>query len=154
MPQIRHLVTETFRSVAFNKIDPTRANFSFELFGFDFMLDEDYVVYLIEANTNPCLETNSAVLSRLIPALLDSTLTIAVDPLVPPPDLNFKRGHEALHENKFTQVFDEAIEGETLKNLAIGGSRVVERDLNPSFILADLISQSLVSKNKDLDDLE
>jgi hypothetical protein len=29
------------------------------------MIDEDFIVYLIEANTNPCLETNSAVLSRI-----------------------------------------------------------------------------------------
>lgn len=82
------------------------------------MIDEDFVVYLIEANTNPCLETNSAVLSRLIPVLLDNTFSIAVDPLLPPPDLNFKRAHEALHENKYIQVFDENTEGETLKNLS------------------------------------
>ena len=70
---MRHLVTESFRSVAFNKIDPNRKNYSFEIFGFDFMIDEDFVVYLIEANTNPCLMTNSTVLSRLIPVLLDNS---------------------------------------------------------------------------------
>lgn len=118
---MRHLVAEAFRSVAHNKIDPDRRNFSFEIFGFDFMIDEDFTVYLIEANTNPCLETNSAILSRIIPVMLDASFRIAVDPILPPPELNFKRAHEALHENKYIQVFDEAIEGETLKNLHQGG---------------------------------
>ena len=36
-----------------------------------FMIDEDFTVYLIEVNTNPCLETNSPVLNRLIPTMLD-----------------------------------------------------------------------------------
>lgn len=103
--------------MAYNKLDPDRNNFCFEIFGFDFMIDEDFTVYLIEANTNPCLETNSAVLSRIIPVMLDSSFRIAVDPLLPPPDLNFKRAHEALHEVNYVQVFDEALERETLKNL-------------------------------------
>ena len=110
-------MAETFRSVAYNKLEPDRNNFCFEIFGFDFMIDEDFIVYLIEANTNPCLETNSAVLSRIIPVMLDSSFRIAVDPLLPPPDLNFKRAHEALHEVNYVQVFDEALERETLKNL-------------------------------------
>ena len=118
---MRHLVTESFRSVAYNKIDPNRKNYSFEIFGFDFMIDEDFVVYLIEANTNPCLMTNSTVLSRLIPVLLDNSFQIAVDPILPPPDLNFKRAHESLHENKYTMVFDESIEKESLKNLHMNG---------------------------------
>lgn len=29
----------------------------YEVFGFDFMLDSDMKLYLIECNTNPCLET-------------------------------------------------------------------------------------------------
>jgi tubulin monoglycylase TTLL3/8 len=100
-----------------------RKNYSFEIFGFDFMVDEDFVVYLIEANTNPCLETNSTVLSRLIPVLLDNSFSIALDPILPPPDLNFKRAHESLHENKYELIFDEAIEKESLKNLSVGNCK-------------------------------
>lgn len=29
---------------------------NFELLGYDFMIDEELKVYLIEVNTNPCLE--------------------------------------------------------------------------------------------------
>ncbi len=36
------------------------------------MLDADFRVYLIEANTNPCLEASSPLLGRIIPSMLDS----------------------------------------------------------------------------------
>ena len=32
------------------------------MFGFDYFLDEDYNVFLIEVNTNPCLEESSGLL--------------------------------------------------------------------------------------------
>ncbi len=34
---------------------------SFELFGFDFMLDEDFRLWLIEVNTNPSLGSSMKV---------------------------------------------------------------------------------------------
>lgn len=37
-----------------------------EIFGFDFMLNEKCDVYLIEANTNPCLEESSPLLKKLL----------------------------------------------------------------------------------------
>ena len=67
------------------------------------MIDEDFKINLIEANTNPCLEINQCpVLARIIPSMLDNAFRIAVDPVFPPPELNFKRGTEFLQENKFT----------------------------------------------------
>jgi hypothetical protein len=36
------------------------------------MIDEDFKVYLIEVNTNPCLELSSPLLSRIIPAVIDN----------------------------------------------------------------------------------
>jgi len=57
---MRHLVAESFRSVAYRRIDPSRKVNTFEIFGFDFMIDDDFTVYLIEANTNPCLEINGS----------------------------------------------------------------------------------------------
>ncbi len=35
------------------------------------MIDEDFKVYLIEINTNPCLELTSPLLARVIPGFLD-----------------------------------------------------------------------------------
>lgn len=51
------------------------------MFGYDFMIDEDCKVYLIEVNTNPCLDTSPCpLLQRLITQALDQTFKIAVDP--------------------------------------------------------------------------
>ena len=36
------------------------------------MIDSTGKVYLIEVNTNPCLEMNCTLLSRLIPMVLDN----------------------------------------------------------------------------------
>jgi tubulin monoglycylase TTLL3/8 len=77
---MERLVTDSFRAVS-NKIDPERNRHGFEIFGYDFMIDEDFNVYLIEANTNPCLEVCCPLLARIIPELLDNSFRIAVDPL-------------------------------------------------------------------------
>lgn len=79
-PQIEKLVTDSFRSVI-DKIDKNRLKNSFELFGYDFMIDENFRVYLIEANTNPCLEVCCPLLSRIIPEVIDNTFRIGLDPL-------------------------------------------------------------------------
>lgn len=38
------------------------------------MIDEDFRVQLIEVNTNPCLETSSTLLARLIPNMIENVL--------------------------------------------------------------------------------
>ena len=105
------------------KIDPKRRQHSFEIFGYDFMIDENFKVYLIEANTNPCLELSCPLLARIIPAMLDSAFRIALDPLFPPRlDITAARKNantlpEMLPINKFELVFDERIEGEMLREV-------------------------------------
>ena len=70
----------------YGKIDPARLHNSFELFGYDFMLDENFKLSLIEVNTNPCLEMSCPLLSRIIPEVLENTFRIVLDPIFPPPD--------------------------------------------------------------------
>lgn len=45
----------------------------------DFMIDEDVNCWLIEANTNPCLEEASKLLEMLLPRMVDDMLTLTVD---------------------------------------------------------------------------
>jgi len=77
---MERLVTDSFRAV-YKKIDPARNKNSFEIFGYDFMIDDQFKVYLIEANTNPNLEVCSPLLARIIPELLDNSFRLGVDPL-------------------------------------------------------------------------
>lgn len=49
------------------------------------MIDTEYNVRLIEVNTNPCLETGCPILARIIPAMIENVMKIAVDPLFPEP---------------------------------------------------------------------
>ena len=84
VPKMKKIATESIKCV-YNKIDPNKRHHSFEVFGYDFMIDEDLKVWLLEVNTNPCLELSSPYLSRLIPAMIENVLKIAIDPLFPPP---------------------------------------------------------------------
>lgn len=62
----------------FGSLDPSRKDNTFEvkiiikLFGLDYMIDEDFKVYLIEVNTNPCFELSSTLLARLIPNMIEN----------------------------------------------------------------------------------
>lgn len=51
----------------------------FELFGLDFMLDADLNCWLIEANTNPCLEESSKLLEMLLPRMVDDMMKLTID---------------------------------------------------------------------------
>jgi hypothetical protein len=55
---MKYLVVKTFESVR-TKINPDSRRGCFELLGFDFMIDADFTVWLIECNTNPCIEESS-----------------------------------------------------------------------------------------------
>jgi hypothetical protein len=50
-----------------------------ELFGLDFMLDSDMNCWLIEANTNPCIEESSRLLSELLPRMIDDMFKLTLD---------------------------------------------------------------------------
>jgi hypothetical protein len=58
---------------------------NFELFGMDFMIDSDFVPWLIEINTNPCLELTNALQTRIIPQVVDEALRLTLDVIYPPP---------------------------------------------------------------------
>lgn len=68
----------------FHKIDTINKVFQFELFGLDFMIDDKFKVWLIEANTNPDITVTSPVLAKVIPPMLENLFRIAVDPIFPP----------------------------------------------------------------------
>jgi len=89
-------------------LDPDRLGCSFEIFGYDFMVTDSYKVYLIEVNSNPCLDTNQdPVMQKLIPHMLDSAFRIAIDPVFPSSRTNIKRQIE-VRTNLFKLIYDES----------------------------------------------
>lgn len=115
---MKKLVTDTVKAT-YIQIDPHRRHHSFELFGYDFMIDENQKVWLIEVNTNPCLELSSSYLSRLIPSLIENTVKIAIDPLFPAPDWNVSRRNQIpdFSDNKFELIFNERTDSSELKDI-------------------------------------
>lgn len=75
-------VLKTFSAVR-KTIDPNKRRFCFELFGYDFILDEDFNSFLIEVNTNPCLEESSALLKALLPRMIEDMLKLTIDQTFP-----------------------------------------------------------------------
>ena len=43
-----------------------------QVFGLDYMIDEEFKTWLIEVNTNPCLELSSPLLARIIPSMIEN----------------------------------------------------------------------------------
>mmetsp|Transcript_14249 Transcript_14249/g.13819 ORF Transcript_14249/g.13819 Transcript_14249/m.13819 type:complete len:88 (-) Transcript_14249:104-367(-) len=60
------------------KLNTTRKH-CFEFVGYDFILDQELQVYLIEVNTNPCIEESSGLLRTLLPRLIDDLFKLTVD---------------------------------------------------------------------------
>ena len=59
MKEIAFLVMSSVGS----KINRNNRKNCMEIFGFDYFLDEKFNLYLIEVNTNPCIEESSPLLS-------------------------------------------------------------------------------------------
>jgi len=116
---IKNLATDAIKC-AYTKIDPTRREHGFEIFGLDFMIDVNFRAWLIEVNTNPDINTCCPQLTRVIPPMVDNALRIALDPLFPPPNVPPSKKHttpENFENNRFELVFDEMEDGPALKSL-------------------------------------
>ena len=69
----------TLKSVDAGKLNPQGKRHCFEIFGYDFMIDDKLKPWLIEVNTNPCLEETSALLRQLLPRMLDDAFRLTLD---------------------------------------------------------------------------
>lgn len=111
LPQIKSLAKDSIQA-AFLKLDPNRRLHCMEILGYDFMLDSNLKPWLIEVNTNPCLELSSSYLSYLIPTMVENAFRIALDPMFPPP--NNKAAFENFTENRFELIFHQETDGQAL----------------------------------------
>jgi tubulin polyglutamylase TTLL1/tubulin monoglycylase TTLL3/8 len=113
------------------KIDMHKKEHNFEIFGLDFMIDESFTPWLIEINTNPCLELSSPLLTRLIPQMIENSFryhlsphrSLSLDLLFPPPAANLwppSKKHllfydNLLENNRFQLIFDERYDSQELR---------------------------------------
>ena len=67
--RMKDIVNLTMQAVR-KKLNPDEKHNCFELFGYDFMVDIDMNLWLIEINTNPCLEESSSLLKSLLPRMI------------------------------------------------------------------------------------
>ena len=75
----------------------------FELFGFDFLLDEDLRIWLIEVNYNPFLGCPNGYMKKLVPKMINDMLKIVLDPVLAPktvPDPDVENGFELLYREE------------------------------------------------------
>jgi len=105
MPRIKDIVIDCFLSQR-NKMNPNERPHCFEVFGFDFLMDEDFRIWLIEVNTNPYLGTPSQHLKEIIPNMVEDAIQICVDPVCAPRNSGYRDGRE----NDFELVYREESE--------------------------------------------
>lgn len=65
-------------------INPHKRKNSFEFFGFDFLIDEDFRVWLIEVNTNPYIGIPNDYIKVLLPTMIEDLFKIVLDPVFSP----------------------------------------------------------------------
>lgn len=69
MDQIRRTIKLAFDST-FDIVNPKGRQHSFELFGFDFMVDESFKVWMLECNSGPSLSESNTFLAGLLRRML------------------------------------------------------------------------------------
>lgn len=107
--QIRQLTIDSMHAT-WSKLDPSHRCYTFEILGYDFMVDEDYKVWLIEVNTNPCLALSAPYLAKVIPEMLDNAFRIVLDPYFPEPvsKKHLQEWASQPFENRFELVFSSS----------------------------------------------
>lgn len=56
------------------ELNSAKREHSFELFGYDFLIDEDFWTWLIEVNTNPYLGVPNEFIKNLLPKMAHEML--------------------------------------------------------------------------------
>ena len=72
-------IIEITANAAKNKINVYGKKNCFEIFGYDFILDEEYNPFLLEINTNPGYEESSPLIKMLVPRMIDDALRLTID---------------------------------------------------------------------------
>lgn len=83
IPQMKAIARDLLLAT-YQKLIPETEGTYFQIFGLDYMLDEDMKIWLLEVNDNPSLDINCLLLDHVIRIVIEQAIRIAVDPLLPP----------------------------------------------------------------------
>lgn len=82
--KIREIVKTTFDATA-SILEKAKRHHNFELFGYDFMIDENRKVWLIEVNSVPSLSESNPYMSKFMSRALDDLMKLTIDKIYPSP---------------------------------------------------------------------
>ena len=115
--QLKEIIEITMYS-AKEKINKNNKEYQFEIFGYDFMLDENFNLFLIEVNTNPGLEESSPWIQIIVPRMLDDALRLTIDQLFNP-GYDFSKMYKKEKKNNKLKIilkdFKDKIESDNKK---------------------------------------
>ena len=83
LPRMKDMALDCYLS-AKQSLNPNKRGNSYELLGFDFMIDEDFRTWLIEVNTNPYIGLHNKGMSHIIPEMFKDMHKITIDPIFDP----------------------------------------------------------------------
>ena len=92
--KMKFIVKLSFQAVNGNMMR-TPDVLSFELFGYDFIVDNEYNPWLLEINNNPGLSISSPVIEKIIPRMMDDAFRLTIDKI-----FNTRYSNECFDKNK------------------------------------------------------
>jgi hypothetical protein len=84
LPKMKEYIVHSLLAVR-KKLNKNNRKYWFELYGYDFIMDEEFNMWLIEVNTNPCLEESSRMLKHYLRRMVNDLINIEIDPKFPRP---------------------------------------------------------------------
>ena len=78
-PKIVRIIRLTGGAAKIGKMNFMNVKNCFEIFGYDFILDQNYKPYLLEVNSNPGLEISSPLINQLLPRMIDDAFKLTID---------------------------------------------------------------------------
>ena len=152
--QIKEIISISMMSVR-EQINKNKRNYQFEIFGYDFMLDEDFNLFLIEINDDPGLEESSPWIQIIVPRMLDDALRLTIDQIFYPTyDFSKKYKKEKKEDNfkKIAKHFKKNIEYkhkyiETENNLK-KENKIQNKDIEKKTCFTDNNNLDILNNNK------
>jgi len=102
LSRMKDLMIDTYLATI-DDLNPRKRQNCFELLGYDFLIDEDFRVWLIEVNTNPYLGIPNKYIDWLLPKMINDLFDIVLDPSYKPANRVAQRDVE----NKFELLYSK-----------------------------------------------